>query len=37
MTARIALVTGGIGGIGTEICRSLAGSGHKVIACDLPA
>jgi len=37
VTARIALVTGGIGGIGTEICRSLAGSGHKVIACDLPA
>ena len=36
MTGRLALVTGGIGGIGTEICRSLAASGHKVIACDLP-
>ncbi len=37
MTGRIALVTGGIGGIGTRICQSLAGSGHRVIACDLPA
>lgn len=37
MTGRIALVTGGIGGIGTEICRSLAVSGHRVVACDLPA
>jgi acetoacetyl-CoA reductase len=37
MTGRIALVTGGIGGIGTEICRSLAEAGCRVIACDLPA
>jgi acetoacetyl-CoA reductase len=37
MTSRLALVTGGIGGIGTRICRSLAGSGYRVVACDLPA
>lgn len=37
MTDRIALVTGGIGGIGTRICRRLAESGHRVIASDLPA
>ncbi len=30
MTARTALVTGGIGGIGTAICRHLAQAGHKV-------
>jgi acetoacetyl-CoA reductase len=30
MTSRIALVTGGTGGIGTAICRYLAGMGHKV-------
>lgn len=36
MTSRIALVTGGIGGIGTEICRTLARSGHRVVASDLP-
>ena len=35
MNPRIALVTGGIGGLGTEICRHLAGSGHHVIAADL--
>lgn len=35
MNPRIALVTGGIGGLGTEICRHLAGSGHTVIAGDL--
>ena len=31
MTARVALVTGGIGGIGTAICRHLAQGGHKVV------
>ncbi len=35
MTKRIALVTGGIGGLGTEICRHLVKSGHTVIAADL--
>lgn len=29
---RVALVTGGIGGIGTEICRKLAQVGNRVIA-----
>ena len=37
MTGRIALVTGGTGGIGSEICRCLALSGLRVVACDLPA
>ena len=32
---RVALVTGGIGGIGTEICRQLARAGRQVIALDL--
>ena len=35
MTQRIAVVTGGIGGLGTEICRHLAQAGHKVVAADL--
>ena len=30
MTARVALVTGGTGGIGSAICRKLADMGHKV-------
>ncbi|HST44912.1 MAG TPA: beta-ketoacyl-ACP reductase [Luteimonas sp.] len=30
MTVRVALVTGGTGGIGTAICRRLAESGHRV-------
>ncbi|HEY6910996.1 MAG TPA: acetoacetyl-CoA reductase [Myxococcales bacterium] len=32
MTRRIAYVTGGMGGIGTAICRKLADAGHLVIA-----
>jgi acetoacetyl-CoA reductase len=35
MSKRIAVVTGGIGGLGTEICRYLARSGCKVVAGDL--
>lgn len=35
MKHRIAVVTGGIGGLGTEICRHLADSGHRVVAVDL--
>ena len=37
MTHRLALVTGGIGGIGTAACRRLARDGFRVIASDLPA
>jgi len=32
MTQKVALVTGGTGGIGTEICKGLAGAGYKVVA-----
>ena len=35
--SRLALVTGGLGGLGTEICRQLAQAGRRVIAADLPA
>jgi acetoacetyl-CoA reductase len=35
MSKRIAIVTGGIGGLGTEICKHLAQSGIQVIAADL--
>lgn len=37
VTQRHAVVTGGIGGLGTEICRSLARAGCQVIAVDLAA
>ena len=35
MSKRVAVVTGGIGGLGTEICRTLARAGHTVVATDL--
>ncbi|MCY7355619.1 MAG: acetoacetyl-CoA reductase [Lysobacter sp.] len=35
MSKRVAVVTGGIGGLGTEICLSLARAGRTVIAADL--
>ena len=35
MSKRVAVVTGGIGGLGTEICRALATAGHAVVAVDL--
>ena len=37
MTKRVALVTGGTGGIGTAICEALASSGHSVVANYFPA
>ncbi|MEK8015969.1 MAG: acetoacetyl-CoA reductase [Candidatus Parabeggiatoa sp.] len=36
MTSRVALVTGGTGGIGTEICKALANKGCRVVASWLP-
>lgn len=36
MTAKVALVTGGIGGIGTAICRRLAQGGLHVVAAHHP-
>lgn len=35
MAKRIAVVTGGIGDLGAEICRKLARAGRRVIAADL--
>jgi acetoacetyl-CoA reductase len=35
MQDRIAVVTGGIGGLGIEICRELAAAGCRVVAADL--
>jgi len=35
--SRVALVTGGIGGIGTEICKRLADGGHRVVATHVAA
>ncbi len=37
MSKRIAVVTGGIGGLGTAICISLASAGRTVVAVDLPS
>lgn len=36
MTKRVALVTGGIGGIGTDVCRELCRQGRAVVAGYLP-
>ncbi|MET0718492.1 MAG: acetoacetyl-CoA reductase [Pseudoxanthomonas sp.] len=35
MSKRVAVVTGGIGGLGTEICKALAQAGRTVVAVDL--
>lgn len=35
MSKRLAVVTGGIGGLGTSICRHLAEAGRRVVAVDL--
>jgi acetoacetyl-CoA reductase len=35
MSKRVAMVTGGVGGLGTEICKALAQAGRTVIAVDL--
>lgn len=37
MNKRVAVVTGGIGGLGTEICKTLARAGRTVVAADLDA
>ncbi len=36
MSRKVALVTGGMGGLGTAICKSLHKSGYKVVANCLP-
>jgi len=36
VATRIAFVTGGMGGIGTAICRRLGATGHTVVAGCLP-
>lgn len=36
MSQKVALVTGGMGGLGTAICKSLAKEGYKVVANCLP-
>ena len=36
MSNKVALVTGGTGGIGTEVCKELHNQGNTVVACYLP-
>ena len=36
MIQRVAFITGGMGGIGTAVCRRLGEAGHKVVAGCLP-
>ncbi len=36
MSKKVALVTGGTGGIGTAVCKELHDQGHTVVACYLP-
>ena len=35
MGKRVAVVSGGVGGLGTAICRKLAQDGCRVVAADL--
>ena len=35
LNKKISLVTGGTGGIGTEICKSLLDAGSRVILADI--
>ena len=35
LNKKISLVTGGAGGIGTEICKSLLDAGSRVILADI--
>ena len=37
MAERVALVTGGIGGLGSAICKRLATGGHRVVVADIDA
>jgi acetoacetyl-CoA reductase len=37
MSQRVALVTGGTGGVGTAICTGLANAGYRVVAGDISA
>ncbi len=36
MSEKVALVTGGIGGIGTQVCKRLYAQGRRVVAGYLP-
>jgi acetoacetyl-CoA reductase len=36
LCGKVAVVTGGLGGLGSEICRALTACGRRVVAVDLP-